>query len=172
MGTPIGTRKNNYNTVCIMYIFKALYAGSRCSPYRRITKGLNTMPKATKATKATKAAKTAKAAVVANPHAANVAALLSHNKGNPAWPTKTAGAMPAAALLATCATLAKAGSNKWLALAMYARPGGATTPQVCAVLNGPHINCWRQMPTAIKAQVKQGNLFAYTLNLTGKPGAA
>ncbi len=103
-------------------------------------------------------------------HGAAVAALLQANKGTGAWP-KLAGTKPSNATLALASTIAKPGTAKWLALAMYARKGGATQAQVCCVLNGPHLNCWRALPTQARGQVRQGTHFAYTANLAGKPKA-
>jgi hypothetical protein len=103
---------------------------------------------------------------------AAVAAILANNKGTGAWP-KAAGNKPTSAQLALATALGcKPGTNKWLAMAMYARAGGATQAQVCSVLNGPHLNCWRALPSKATSQRKVGKHFAYFVTVQAKPAAA
>jgi hypothetical protein len=96
-------------------------------------------------------------------------------KGTNKWPTKLAGPMPTAAQLnyaTACGT--KAGTYQWLALAMYARPIGATQAQVCSVLKGPHINVWARLPKKLTSQRKLGasKLKSYFVQVVGQGGAS
>ena len=107
-----------------------------------------------------------------NTHTAAALAIVQANKSLGAWPTKTAGAMPTAANFATAqAHGGKPGTNKWLALALMARKGGCTVAQQLAVLNGPHLNCWRAIAPTNKGQYKPkgSKHFAYTIQAKGAP---